>query len=137
MSSLNQNQNIGISVSICLFCYTENQKKVLTVINNEEPYKGALILPNKILNANESLEDVCSEILKYNIGNSNIYVEQLNAFGKLYRHPNGRIICISFYGLINLEKDKVILNEKSGASFTGLDSNIDLAFDHNAFNCST
>ncbi len=131
MSSLNQNQNIGISVSICLFCYTENQKKVLTVINNEEPYKGAMILPNKILNANESLEDVCSEILKYNIGNSNIYVEQLNAFGKLYRHPNGRIICISFYGLINLEKDKVILNEKSGASFTSLDSNIDLAFDHN------
>ena len=33
--------------------------------------------------------------------------------------------------MINLEKDKVILNEKSGASFTALDSNIDLAFDHN------
>ena len=29
----------------------------------------------------------------------------------MYRHPNGRIIDISFYGLINLEKDKVILNE--------------------------
>ena len=26
---------------------------------------------------------VCSEILKENIGNNDIYVEQLNAFGKL------------------------------------------------------
>ena len=61
MSSLNQNQNIGISVSICLFCYTENQKKVLTVINNEEPYKGALILPNKILKLIEHCESQSQE----------------------------------------------------------------------------
>ena len=47
------------------------------------PFKGALIIPNKTLKYNQSLEDVCSEILYENIGN-NIYVEQLNAFGKLY-----------------------------------------------------
>ena len=117
MSSLKLNQNIGISVSICLFCYENDQKKVLTVINKEEPYKGAMILPTKILNANESLEEVCSKILKYNIGNSNIYVEQLNAFGKVYRHPSGRIIDISFYGLVNLEKDKIKLNKENNARF--------------------
>ena len=67
MSSLKLNQNIGISVSICLFCYDNDQKKVLTVINKGEPYKGAMILPTKILNANESLEDVCSEILELSL----------------------------------------------------------------------
>ena len=112
MESPKINSNIGISVSICLFCYNNNQKKVLTIKNENQPFKGALILPYKFLNANESLEDVCSKILFDNIGNSNIYVEQLNAFGKVYRHPEGRIIDISFYGLINLEKDKVILNKK-------------------------
>ena len=74
---------------------------------------------------------ICSEILFENIGNSNIYVEQLNAFGKVYRHPNGRIIDISFYGLINLEKDKVILNKDNGAAFTSLESSPEFAFDHN------
>ena len=131
MKSPKNNSNIGISVSICLFCYNNNQKKVLTIKNENQPFKGALILPYKFLNANESLEDVCSKILFDNIGNSNIYVEQLNAFGKVYRHPEGRIIDISFYGLINLEKDKVILNKKNDASFISLDSSPELAFDHN------
>ena len=131
MKSPKINSNIGISVSICLFCYNNNQKKVLTIKNENQPFKGALILPYKFLDANESLEDVCSEILFDNIGNSNIYVEQLNAFGKVYRHPEGRIIDISFYGLINLEKDKVILNKKNDASFISLDSSPELAFDHN------
>ena len=131
MESPKINSNIGISVSICLFCYNNNQKKVLTIKNENQPFKGALILPYKFLDANESLEDVCSEILFDNIGNSNIYVEQLNAFGKVYRHPEGRIIDISFYGLINLEKDKVILNKKNDASFISLDSSPELAFDHN------
>ena len=131
MKSPKNNSNIGISVSICLFCYNNNQKKVLTIKNENQPFKGALILPYKFLDANESLEDVCSEILFDNIGNSNIYVEQLNSFGKVYRHPEGRIIDISFYGLINLEKDKVILNKKNDASFISLDSSPELAFDHN------
>ena len=71
-------------------------KKVLTIKNEKPPFKGALIIPNKTLKYNQSLEDVCSEILNENIGNNDIYVEQLNAFGKLYRHPEGRIIDISF-----------------------------------------
>ena len=42
-----------------------------------------------MLKPNQSLEEVCSEILEYNIGNKDVYVEQLNAFGKVYRHPSG------------------------------------------------
>ena len=80
-------KKIGVTVSICLFCYNNDEKKVLTVKNEKPPFKGALIIPNKTLKYNQSLEDVCSEILKENIGNNDIYVEQLNAFGKLYRHP--------------------------------------------------
>jgi 8-oxo-dGTP diphosphatase len=131
MNLSEKKQNIGISVSICLFCYSDGEKKVLTVENEDQPFKGALILPNKALDPNKSLEEICSEILFENIGNSNIYVEQLNAFGKVYRHPNGRIIDISFYGLINLEKDKVILNEDNGAVFTSLELFPEFAFDHN------
>lgn len=131
MNLSEKKQNIGISVSICLFCYSDGEKKVLTVENEDQPFKGALILPNKALDPNKSLEEICSEILFENIGNSDIYVEQLNAFGKVYRHPNGRIIDISFYGLINLEKDKVILNEDNGAVFTSLELFPEFAFDHN------
>ena len=131
MSKNIEPKTIGITVSICLFCYNNDEKKVLTVTNRKAPYEGALILPYQTLKHNQSLEEVCSEILTENIGNNDIYVEQLNAFGKLYRHPEGRIIDISFYGLINLEKDKVVLNKDKGAEFTNLSSFPNLAFDHN------
>ena len=130
-NNYNKSKTIGVTVSICLFCYNNDEKKVLTVKNEKSPFKDALILPNQILEPHQSLEGVCSEILKENIGNNNIYVEQLNAFGKMYRNPVGRVIDISFYGLINLEKDKVVLNKDKGAEFTNLSSFPELAFDHN------
>ena len=51
--------------------------------------------------------------------------------GKLYRNPIGRVIDISFYGLINLEKDNIVLNHENNAKFKKLDSKLELAFDHN------
>ena len=92
--------------------------------------KEVKVLPHQMLKPNQSLEEVCSEILENNIGNKDIYVEQLNAFGKVYRHPSGRIIDISFYGLINLEKDSIKLNEENNARFEKIDKSLDLVFDH-------
>tara|TARA_B110000879_G_scaffold21055_1_gene26598 strand:- start:1837 stop:2511 length:675 start_codon:yes stop_codon:yes gene_type:complete len=122
---------ILVSVSLCLFCYNENEKKVLTVRNKNLPFKNALVLPNKLLKYNQSLDEVCTEILTENIRNQEVYIEQLNAFGKLYRNPIGRVIDISFYGLINLEKDNIVLNHENNAKFKKLDSKLELAFDHN------
>lgn len=122
--------NIGVSVSICIFCYSEEQKKVLIIDKDNEPFKGGKVLPHKMLRPNQSLEEVCSEILENNIGNKDIYVEQLNAFGKVYRHPSGRIIDISFYGLINLQKDSIKLNKENNARFEKIDKSLDLVFDH-------
>ena len=118
-------------MSLCLFCYNENEKKVLTVRNKNLPFKNALVLPNKLLKYNQSLDEVCTEILTENIRNQEVYIEQLNAFGKLYRNPIGRVIDISFYGLINLEKDNIVLNHENNAKFKKLDSKLELAFDHN------
>ena len=122
--------NIGVSVSICIFCYDEEQKKVLIIDKDNEPFKGGKVLPHQMLKPNQSLEEVCSEILENNIGNKDIYVEQLNAFGKVYRHPSGRIIDISLYGLINLQKDSIKLNKENNARFEKIDKSLDLVFDH-------
>ena len=122
--------NIGVSVSICIFCYDEDQKKVLVVDKENDPFKGGKVLPHQMLQPKQSLEEVCSEVLEKNIGNNDVYVEQLNAFGKVYRHPSGRIIDISFYGLVNLEKDKIKLNKENNARFEKIDKSLDLVFDH-------
>ena len=122
--------NIGVSVSIRIFCFDEDQKKVLVVDKENHPFKGGKVLPHQMLQPNQSLEEVCSEILEENIGNKDVYVEQLNAFGKVYRHPSGRIIDISFYGLVNLEKDKIKLKKENNARFEKIDKSLDFVFDH-------
>ena len=104
---IKDNSNIGVSVSLCIFCFDQGQKKVLIVNKKREPFKNGKILPHQMLKPNQSFDDVCNIILQKNIGNNNIYIEQLNVFGNIYRHPKGRIIDVSFYGLVNLEKDDI------------------------------
>ena len=41
--------NIGVSVSICIFCYDEEQKKVLIIDKDNEPFKGGKVLRIKCL----------------------------------------------------------------------------------------
>ena len=59
MDNLNDFSKIGVSVSVSLFCYDGGEKKILTVVNKKQPFKNALILPNKLMKSNESLEEVC------------------------------------------------------------------------------
>lgn len=121
---------IGISVSVSLFCFDQNKKKVLLTKNNKSPFLNANMLPSKLMEQNQSIEEVCKIILKENIGNSDVYIEQLNAFAKLYRHPEARIIDIAFYGLVNIEKHNIKLNKTNYAEFYDIDEKPELAFDH-------
>jgi len=121
---------IGISVSVSLFCFDQNKKKVLLTKNNKSPFLNANMLPSKLMEQNQSIEEVCKIILKENIGNSDVYIEQLNAFAKLYRHPEARIIDIAFYGLVNIENHNIKLNKTNYAEFYDIDEKPELAFDH-------
>lgn len=128
---MQKNFNIGVSVSLCIFCFDQGQKKVLVVNKKNEPFKNGKMLPHQMLKTDQSFDDVCNVVLKKNIGNSNIYIEQLNAFGKIYRHPKRRIIDVSFYGLVNLEKDYINLNKLNNARFEKIDNSLTLVYDHN------
>lgn len=121
---------IGVSVSLCLFCFDNKKKKVLLIKNQTDPFPNANILPSKMMGEKESIETVCKALLKENINTTDIYIEQLNAFAKLYRHPNARIVDISFYGLINIEKHEIILNKNNKAKFYDVNDKPELAFDH-------
>ncbi|MFL2585674.1 MAG: NrtR DNA-binding winged helix domain-containing protein [Parvicellaceae bacterium] len=130
MTPIKDHQKMGITVSICLFCFHKKEKHVLLIKNQEEPFKNAMMLPSKVMSANESIEKVTKSILKENIGNNKVYIEQLNAFAKQYRHPFERIIDISFYGLINIEKHNIRLNTNKLADLYSIENKPELAFDH-------
>ena len=97
--------NLGVSVTNVLYGFEDGQLKILIRKIKKNPYGGAWALPGDLIMAEEGLEDKSKALAKEFIGNDKVYLEQLNAFGKIYRHPLGRVIDIAFYGLINMKSD--------------------------------
>ena len=68
-------------------------------------------LTSSTLQPKQSLEEVCSQVLE-NIGNKDVHVEQLNAFGKVYAILQVELL-ISLLWSSQLEKTRSSLLRKT------------------------
>ena len=58
-------------------------------------------------------------------------IEQLKAFGGVFRHPMGRVVNVAFYALVRKEDFLAEKWESHGMQWVPIDRVPDLAFDHN------
>ena len=58
-------------------------------------------------------------------------VEQLRAFGQVFRHPGGRVVNIGHYALVNTDDFRTEEWEHHGMHWVPVNEVPDLAFDHN------
>ena len=63
------------------------------------------------------------------IGTNDFYRKQLNAFTQVNRHPLGRVVCFTYYGLIPFKSVKSPLSSK--LKWEPLDHIPNLCYDHN------
>ena len=129
--SLHEYFQLGVSVTVVLFGFEEGKLKIYIQKINKNPYAGAWSCPGKLVRANESLEDASENMLMEAIGNKNVYLEQLNAFGKIYRHPLGRVIDVAFYSLINMKTDIIKNPTDRESKWVPVNEIPDMAYDHN------
>lgn len=123
--------HFGVSVTVVLYGFQEGLLKVFIQKINRNPYAGAWSLPGKLIHTDESLEDASESLLTEIIGNRGVYVEQLNAFGKIHRHPIGRVIDVAFYSLINMETDIKTMRTEKEIRWCPIGEMPQLAYDHN------
>lgn len=123
--------NLGVSVTVVIYGFEDGRLKVFIQKINKNPYAGAWSLPGKLIKGDESLEDAAEEMLNEAIGNKEVYIEQLNAFGKITRHPLGRVIDVTFYSLINLSTDVKSYRADKEAKWVPISELPELAYDHN------
>ena len=121
----------GVSVTNVLYGFEKGQLKIFIQKITRNPYAGAWAMPGVLIKANEGLENVSREIAEECIGNGDVYLEQLNAFGKIYRHPIGRVIDIAFYGLINMQDDIKAYRKDKETKWVPVSEVPELAYDHN------
>ena len=112
-----------------------NQKtlQVLLIKRDIEPQKGKWSLPGGFVDIDEEIDSNVKRKLKEKTGVSgNFYMEQLYTWGGVERDERGRVISVSYLGLVN---DQTYVNKGGSAEQMWVNvyeaMNMDLAFDHN------
>lgn len=120
-----------LSIDCVIFGFDEAKLKVLLIKRAIEPELGTWALPGGFIRFNENIDDASARILQERTGVSNLYMEQLGAFGDIERFPDRRVITIVYYALV--KPGKFYLNpgpDASDASWFDLDDPPSLPFDH-------
>ncbi len=120
---------IALSVDCVIFGFDENKLKVLLIRSDIKKYKGKWSLLGDLVKPSEGLDDAAYRILKQRTGLDDVYLEQVQTFGDINRHPAGRVVTIAYCSLINIQHHqlKILDNE---LHWHDVESIAGLAFDH-------
>lgn len=92
----------AFTVDNVIFGFDDGTLKTLLIRRNEEPYDNYWALPGYFINQNEALDSAAKRVLKEVTGLENVYLEQLQTFGKPGRHDFGRVITVAYYSLVKI-----------------------------------
>ncbi|HVB04277.1 MAG TPA: NUDIX domain-containing protein [Chitinophagaceae bacterium] len=120
---------IAISVDCVIFGFDENELKVLLIKSDLDQYKSKWSLLGDIVHTDENLEDAAYRVLLNRTGLQDVYLEQVHTFGKVCRHPAGRVVTIAYYSLINIQHS-TIRNMDNELHWHPVKKVKQMAFDH-------
>lgn len=120
---------VALSTSVVVFGF--DGEKLLTLIGKKphEPFFEAPTLPTAWVKPDEDVADVAREVLSSSLGKRDFFIEQLTAFAKLYRKPEGRVVNIAHYCLVN--HDYLENVPENGYNWIEADKVPQLVYDHN------
>lgn len=120
------------SVDCVIFGVDEGVLKILLIERNEPPFKGWKAIAGNLVRDQEDIDDAAKRILYELTGLKNIFLEQSYTFGRTNRHPQGRVITVAYYSLIQKTDDiRPVTNFAKTAFWWPVHELPKLAFDHN------
>jgi len=121
----------SLSIDSVIFGF-EGALKVLLIKHSDGISTGKWALPGGFVGFDESLDTAASRILFQLTGLNHIYLEQLKAFGAVDRFPEGRVVTISYYALIQSNKIGLVPGfTASEVKWAALNEIGALPYDHN------
>ena len=144
--------NPHISVDCVIFGFDTHQLKVLLIererIAQEDPLipSGIMKLPGNLILINEDIDSSAYRVLKELTGLDNIFLKQLEVFGKPDRlsNPNDlmwlkvttglqieRVVTIAYYSLVKIHESSLQDHIEGKTSWIPVEKIPQLAFDHN------
>lgn len=121
---------IFVAVDCIIFGWDDSQLKLLILKRNFEPAKGQNSLIGGFVRENESLDEAARRILYELTGLSDIYLEQLNAYGDINRDPGERTISVAYFALLKIQNLDAEHVKEHGAHWVHISKLPPLIFDH-------
>ena len=120
---------IALSVDCVIFGFDEAKLKVLLIRSDLKKFVGKWSLLGDLVRPEEDLDAAAYRILKQRTGLKDVYLDQVKTFGKVNRHPAGRVVTIAYCSLINTQSHrlKILDNE---LHWHDVDTVKEMAFDH-------
>lgn len=88
------------SVDCVIFGFDEGELKILLIERNEPPFEKWPALPGNLAHDNEDIDEAAQRVLYELTGLSGVFMKQFYSFGKIDRHPQGRVITVAYYAII-------------------------------------
>lgn len=134
MSYYSEHEKFHVAVDSIIFGFDEEGRelKVLLLKRNFQPAKDEWSLMGGFLKNDEGIDEAAKRILNQLTGLSDVYMEQLYAFGELDRDPGARIISVAYFALIKINDSDLELVKNHGATWIPISSMPQLIFDHTA-----
>lgn len=119
------------AVDCIIFGVHDNKLKLLVFRREVEPFAGCLSLLGRFVKVDEAVSEAAEQILFELTGLEDIYMEQLQCFGRVDRDPGGRVISIGYWSLIRIDQNHLEFNIRSHQTmWISLDRISELVLDH-------
>jgi 8-oxo-dGTP diphosphatase len=119
-----------VAVDCIIFGFDKEGLKLLLIKRKFEPCKEQWSLMGGFVSEGENIDDAAKRVLFDLTGLSDIYLEQLYAYGDVKRDPAGRVISVAYFALIKTEDYDSSLGELHGAKWVNIINKPSLIFDH-------
>ncbi|WP_052323983.1 NUDIX domain-containing protein [Flavihumibacter sp. ZG627] len=120
---------IALSVDCVIFGFEDGELKVLVIKCNIKEYKGLWSLLGDLVKPDEDLDTASYRILKERTGLDDVYLEQVQTFGQVGRHPAGRVITTAYFSLVNIKDHQLKLSDNE-LHWHPVNEIAEMAFDH-------
>lgn len=120
---------MAVSVDCVIFGFDDDELKVLLIKSDLNEFSEKWSLLGDVVRPDEELDQAAYRVLKTRTGLDQVYMEQVQTFGGVHRHPAGRVITVAYYSLVNIEQNE-LKKHSNELHWHTLKTVHDMAFDH-------
>jgi len=130
-TTTNKEDTLRLAVDILVFTIIKNKLNVLLIKRRNPPFKGMYAIAGGFVKVDESIRDAVNREIYEETGLKGLKLHQLHAFGTPGRDPRGRVVTVSYIGLVNADKVSPKASDDAiDAKFFPIENLPELAFDH-------